>query len=312
MLGKPSLFSSIKLQYIDGSEYNAIVHYPVKPLPVEPFAMQKLEVFQSLWSMTSRPWHGDEMPLETQFSMIDSAGFDGVDIVFGDYPLSELAPLLERYELGSTVTAFPHDTDSLVPAIELALSLSARHLNIIGQIYPFSVEEGAGVVRQWIALCHAANLPVTIETHRDCLTTDMLYTLQLMQQVPEMQLSADLSHYVVGREFGWPISEEVDSQIRSILDQSSAFQGRVASREQIQLQISFPHHKDWYDLFAQWWAYGFSSWRARHDQDAVCNFLCELGPREYAMTDANGNEMSDRWEEALMIKKRVEEIWESC
>lgn len=175
--------------------------------------MQRLEVFQSLWAMTRRPPGGEEASLQEQFEKIVSADFDGVDIVYGDYSLGELAPLLEKHALGCTVTAFPHDLLSLAPAIELATQLRARHINIIGQIYPFSVEEGAAMVRQWIALCRRSDIPVTIETHRDCLTTDMLYTLQLIEQVPEMKLNADLSHYVVGREFGWPISQVIQTQV---------------------------------------------------------------------------------------------------
>jgi hypothetical protein len=166
-------------------------------------------------------------------------------------------------------------------------------------------------VRGWLKMCTQAGVDATIETHRDCITTDMLYTLQLMKAVPEMPLCADLSHFVVGREFGWPITPLVQTQIESILDRSVSFQGRIASREQIQLQISFPQHQQWYDLFASWWAYGFSTWRQRNGENAVLNFLCELGPREYAITGADGEELSDRWEEALMIGDRVRKIWET-
>jgi hypothetical protein len=54
---------------------------------------------------------------------------------------------------------------------------------------------------------------------------------------------------------------------------------------------------------------GFESWKKRNHENAVLNFLCELGPREYAMTGADGEELSDRWEEALVIKNRVQTIW---
>ena len=271
--------------------------------------MQKLEIFQSLWAMTRRPWQGDEMPLAEMMSKIAAAGFDGVDIVYGDYSQTELSASLTQHGLGCTVTAFPDSVESLAPALDLALALGARHLNIIGAVYPFSVEEGAEYLRGWMAMCAAANMPVTIETHRDCITTDLLYTLQLMDAVPEMNLCADLSHFVVGREFKWPITPQIQSQIESVLDRSTSFQGRVASREQIQLQISFAHHRDWFDQFATWWTYGFQSWRQRNTDDAVLNFLCELGPREYAITGADGEELSDRWEEALIIRDRVRQIW---
>ena len=168
--------------------------------------MQKLEVFQSLWAMTRRPWQDDEMSLAEMMAKITAADFDGVDIVYGDYPQAELSALLAEHRLACTVTAFPDSVESLAPALDLALALDARHINIIGAVYPFSVEEGAEYLRGWLAMCAAANMPVTIETHRDCITTDLLYTLQLMDAVPEMNLCADLSHFVVGREFKWPIT----------------------------------------------------------------------------------------------------------
>lgn len=271
--------------------------------------MQTLEVFQSLWAMTSRPADGREMPLQQQFEKIAAAGFDGVDIVFGDYPAAQLEALLRQHRLGCTVTAFPQGIEDLKPALALASRLDARHLNLIGKVYPFEITEGADYVLGWMAMCRQAGITLTIETHRDCITTDLLYTLQLMQAVPEMKLSADLSHFVVAREFGWPITPLVQSQIEAVLRRSHSFQGRVASREQIQLQIGFAQHREWYDLFAAWWRYGFAHWRQRMPADARLNFLCELGPREYAMTDANGCELSDRWQEALLIKARVIDIW---
>jgi hypothetical protein len=271
--------------------------------------MQRLEVFQSLWAMTRRPRQGAEMPLAEMMKQIAAAGFDGVDIVYGDYPQSDILPLLAEHSLASTITAFPDSINALIPAIELAVAAKARHLNVIGAVYPFGVDEGAEYIRGWLQLCQQAAMPVTIETHRDCITTDMLYSLQLMAAVPEMNFCADLSHFVVGRELRWPITPLVQSQIEMILDRSSSFQGRVASREQIQLQVSFPDHREWFDQFAEWWAYGFRSWRKRNADDAILNFLCELGPREYAMTGADGEELSDRWEEALIIRDRVQQIW---
>lgn len=273
--------------------------------------MQVLEVFQSLWALEQRRPDGFEWSLADKMKKIADADFDGVDIVYGDFSSEEVHPFLKNHDLACTITAFPESIDDLKPAIDMAKQLNASQLNIIGKIYPFSIEEGADYIRGWMTLCQQAKINVTIETHRDCLTTDMLYTLQLLDAVHDMPLCADLSHFVVGREFGWPITEQVQSQIESILDRSNAFQGRVASREQIQLQITFEHHREWYDLFARWWQYGFKSWRARAGANDRLNFLCELGPKEYAMTGADGYELSDRWQEALMIKQRVREIWDA-
>ena len=39
-------------------------------------------------------------------------------------------------------------------------------------------------------------------------------------------------------------------------------------------------------------------------------FLCELGPPEYALTDKQGWELSDRFLEAQIIKRDVEALWQ--
>jgi hypothetical protein len=130
----------------------------------------------------------------------------------------------------------------------------------------------------------------------------------LLDAIPEMRMCSDLSHFVVDREFWYPLSERDLGMISRILDRSDSFQGRVASRQQIQLQIDFPQHQKWVNLFKDWWYEGIEKWRLRNPE-GTCYFLCELGPPEYAMTDKNGKELSNRWEEALKIKLWIEDIW---
>ncbi|NQV44484.1 MAG: sugar phosphate isomerase/epimerase [Rhodospirillales bacterium] len=272
--------------------------------------MQQLNVFQSIWAMERRHPDGKEWSVEQIVNMVAEAGYDGMDLLtFRPDQSREAHKLLGQLNLDCTCCAFPKSVAGFQDDIDLAMELGAIHLNVIGQVYPYTVEEGADVVRAWMEMAQRAGIVMTIETHRDCITTDMLYTLQLMEAVPDMLMCADLSHYVVGREFGWPIDDWTHGLIRQILGRSKAFQGRVASREQIQIQTSFPHHHEWFDLFAGWWEEGFRLWRARESESAVLNFLCELGPKEYAITGPDGCELSDRWEEALVIKQRVRDIW---
>ena len=120
------------------------------------------------------------------------------------------------------------------------------------------------LIEGWRRLAEEVDFPVYIETHRDRMTTDLFFVLDLLECFPDLKLLADLSHFLVGREFAWPIDEENHSYIHEILDHSWAFHGRVASREQVQIEISFPHHKMWLDTFLDWWDYGFRSWRRRN------------------------------------------------
>jgi hypothetical protein len=217
--------------------------------------------------------------------------------------------LLDAAGLACTCCAFPKSIEGFQADVDMAVELGARHLNVIGQLYPMTVAEGADIVQRWLDMGEKAGMPITIETHRDCITTDLLYTLQLMDAVPEMRLCADLSHFVVAREFTWPIPTRDETWIQQVLDRAVAFQGRVASREQVQVQLDFPQQQGWVGKFRQWWEDGIRKWRFREPKDATLNFLVELGPPPYAMTDAKGWELSDRWQEALTIKDWVREIW---
>ena len=147
------------------------------------------------------------------------------------------------------------------------------------------------------------------ETHRNCITNDLFSTLLLLDAVPEMRLSADLSHYVVDREMMQPVTPAYQDQVSAILARADSFQGRVANRCQVQLPLHFPQHQVWIDTFRDWWRRGFSGWQARQDAGQDCIFLCELGPRDYAITDVDGEELSDRWEEALVLKRWAQDDW---
>jgi hypothetical protein len=204
---------------------------------------------------------------------------------------------------------YPRTVRDLEPVLALVKELGADHLNLQPDVRPYTLEECEPYIEGWRKLACDAGVEMHIETHRDRMTTDLFFTLHLLDRFPDLRFTADLSHYVVGREFAWPVAPEHHAMIHRILDNSWGMHGRVASREQIQLQLNFPQHRDWVELFMGWWEYGFRSWRKRAAPDAKLTFLCELGPPTYAMTGADGYELSDRWEEGLQMKRMIRELW---
>ena len=274
--------------------------------------MPTLDVYQSLWAMELRRPDGVERTPEESFSMVAEAGFAGMALDLGASDMEtayKTRELFDEYQLGCLINAFPKTLDGLTPVLEMAKDFNADLVNIIGQVMPFTVPEAADVVRRWMDDADKAGIPIQFETHRNCITNDLFFMLQLMDSVPDMPICADLSHYVVDREFSYPLTDLEQSYMHRILERADSFQGRVASREQIQLQLAFPQHQKWVDLFKDWWAYGLDHWYRRAADDDRVIFLCELGPPEYAITGADGFELSDRWEEALVIKGWVEDMW---
>jgi hypothetical protein len=272
--------------------------------------MQKLLVYQSLWAMERRRPDGLEWSLPQKLEMIRDAGFDGAGVRFFDYKYAkEVTDFLRVNNMTWQAQCYPKSVDDLKPIIEHVRELGADHINLQPDVRPYRLEDCIPLIEGWRRIAHDARIPVHIETHRDRMTTDLFFTLHLLDCFPDMRMTADISHYVVGREFAWPISEENHALMHRVLDHAWGFHGRVASREQVQIQISFPHQKEWVDLFMGWWEYGFRSWRQRAAQDATLTFLCELGPKEYAMTGADGYELSDRWEEAQMMMRMIRALW---
>jgi hypothetical protein len=272
---------------------------------------RNLKMYTSLWAMQPHDQTGVKLPFDAVCEMVAGAGYDGMAIDLGASDVATahaVRPHMEANGLTPLIVAFPKTIESLRETLIMAKDFGAPFVDVIGQVMPLSVDGMIPVIRTWMEMADEISMPIQFETHRNCITNDLYATLCLIDAIPDMRLCADLSHFVVDREFWHPLSERDLGLISRILERSDSFQGRVASRQQIQLQLGFPQNQKWVEQFKLWWHEGLTSWRARN-QSGDCIFLCELGPPEYAMTDANGREMSNRWEEALQIKVWVEAMW---
>ena len=272
--------------------------------------MQNLLIFQSLWSMERRSAQYPELSLEENIEKIASAGFDGISTHWYDRKVvSRVAGLLKQHGLQAEGQCFPKTVDDLKPVLEIAAEYNVHHICLQPDVRLRRLEDCIPLLEGWQRLAEEAGIDVWIETHRDRMTTDLFFTLDLLDRLPDLRLLGDVSHFLVGREFAWPVSDENHALIHRILDSSWAFHGRVASREQVQIEISFPHHRPWVDLFLGWWEYGFKSWKKRANEDATLAFTCELGPKPYAITGRDGEDTTDRWEESLLMRQEIFDLW---
>ena len=273
---------------------------------------QTLEIYQSLWAMEQRKPGAVESPIAEHFERIKAAGYHGVCIDPNVDEISDslaLAPLFKDHQLRCMVNAFPNAVDELTPLLDMAAELQAEQVNIIGGVMPLTVSETIPVIEHWISVASAYDFQVLFETHRNATLNDFFATLEILQAVPELRLCADLSHFVVDREFSLPLAPIQETYFERVLQRSDSFQGRISNNEQIQISVQFPQHQAWVTQFKAWWRAGIHAWKDRQTEDATLRFLVELGPPPYAITDKHQKELSDRWEEALIIRAWVEEIW---
>ncbi|WAP66787.1 sugar phosphate isomerase/epimerase family protein [Jiella pelagia] len=272
---------------------------------------QRLLVLQSLWAMERRHTDGFERSIEENVAMIAEAGFDGVSTHWTDHDaVARVSALLRERGMTAEGQCFPKTVDDLKPVLDIASKYPLHHLDIQPDIRPRRVADCLPLLEGWMRLAEEVDFPVLIETHRDRMTTDLFFMLDLLDAMPELPLVADLSHYLVGREFARPVDDENHAMIGRILQNAWAFHGRVASREQVQIEISFPPHRMWVELFERWWSEGFSNWRGRAAPDATLAFTCELGPKPYAIIGRDGNDTTDRWAESLQLRDIARKLWE--
>jgi hypothetical protein len=271
-----------------------------------------LRVYQSLWATELRRPGIPERPAAERFDRVREAGFDGMAVDLGAMDIETaraLVPEFARNGLGGLLTAFPRSIEELRPALHLAKDIGSPFVIVVGQVMPLAVADMIEVIKAWMRIAVEEGVPVQFETHRNCITNDLFSTLLMLEAIPDMRLSADLSHYVVDREMMQPISADYQAYVGRVLERSDSFQGRVANRCQVQLPLHFPQHRIWIDTFLDWWRRGFALWQDRAAPEEDCIFLCELGPRDYAITGADGEELSDRWGEALLLKEWAKGCW---
>ncbi|WP_158805023.1 MULTISPECIES: sugar phosphate isomerase/epimerase [unclassified Acidisoma] len=270
----------------------------------------RLLFFQSLWAMEPSPPGGAAEPLETILDRIKESGFDGVATHF--YDPATVTPLMAALaERGLQIEGqvFPQTIDDLKPALELAARFGCHHLTLQADVRPRRVAEAVCLLDGWAGLGREAGIDVNFETHRNRITNDLLFTLDLLDALPDLRLTIDLSHYVVAREIYLPISDETEAMIRRVIGQGWALHGRVATAHQVQVPLSFPQHLPYVAQFIDWWALALADWHRRAAPGASLSFLCELGPQPYAISGANGQDISDRWAEALMMRDAVRARW---
>jgi hypothetical protein len=274
----------------------------------------RLLVYQALWAMDRLV--SPEASVAEKFDRVREAGFDGMAIDLGALTMPQAEATVAHFSrtgLAGGLTAFPDSVEALRPALQLAHRIAAPFVVVIGQEMPIRLTDMVPVIEAWLRVAEQESMPIQFETHRNCITNDLYTTVQLLDALPDMRLAADLSHYVVDREMPCPPPPDLQKLITKVLDRSDSLQGRVAARGQIQLALSFPQNAKWLALFRDWWREGMTAWLARHTgTDSALVFLCELGPPDYAITDAQGRELSDRWEEALMLARWARDTWSAA
>lgn len=272
----------------------------------------RLRTQQTLWGLTKLPMNAaTEWTLEEKFSRCRSAGFEGVECWLTDENEQAVTEALRRHGLRLALGHRPFTLNDTQRLLERAVRVGADYILAQPADAYTPLETVAALVREGRRLANEAGLCYFVETHRNNFTETIPQTLALIERVPELRITADLSHFVVVGEFyGWE-AERAHERMLPILERVSHLHGRVSNGEQVQVDCG-TGETPWARFFVKLWTIAMQNWLAGAAPGEILPFSSELGPPRYAITTPEGLEISDRWTQGIVMKQLAEQAWRAA
>jgi hypothetical protein len=302
-------------------------------------APPRLMIVQSMWGMTGLPTRpmlnpaapvsrtgtparasgGPDQAIQTEWSLdekltrIAKAGFDGIDMPIPQNAEEErrVQDVRSRYGLETVLLLFT-GTDSMDPldrALTVARRTKSPWLDVHAGSYLVPEDEARRFLSDMVEHAGRQGVAVLVQTHRGRVTQDLLRTVAYAKAIPGLRFCLDLSHYFVAGEIGDRLTPEADALVGVLIGRASMLDGRVSNGEQVQVDMGPQVDNKLTQYFAELWKRTMIAWLAHAGAGDVFIFRVELGPPSYSILDLNGREISDRWEQATLMRALVERLW---
>ena len=271
----------------------------------------RLRLSHSLWSLTKLPMNGPEWSLAEKCRRVREAGFEAIECWLNDENEREIADALQAEGLRLALGHHPFSVEDTRKTVERAKRLGADHIFAQPADAFIPEDEAVALVRDGHAVASDAGVPYFMETHRNCCTETLAQTYRLLERLPDIRITADLSHFfVIGEFYGWE-SERLPERLGPVLERVSSFHGRISNGEQIQVDVGDGSGR-LPQVYVEIWAQGMRAWLRDARPGDVLPFASEMGPPAYAIVDPSGREISDRWAQSLVMRRLAEQAWEKA
>ena len=166
----------------------------------------------------------------------------------------------------------------------------------------FSLDEHLAIFEKGQELVARYDVPLRHETHRSRALYSVGATMQLLRELPELELTADFSHWVCVHESD--LSEQTQSVERA-MQAARHIHARVGYDEGPQVSDPRnPAYAAWMDLFLNWWQRICDMRRGAGD--AYLTITPEFGPEPYMpLAGINAVPVADAWDCNLWMKTHL-------
>jgi sugar phosphate isomerase/epimerase len=269
-----------------------------------------VKIYNSTWALRALPRGGKEWSFEEKLTRVKDAGFVGIeteDVLQDEQHAVELIRKL-GLDLGMGSSKILRSAQEVRQGLEICKRTGAKYYVIVAGDAFMSDDAAAALVKDSMQASADLGVPLLFETHRRSLTESCYRVLKLIDRVPDIRFCADLSHFVVSGSLGGASSQEWVQRWGPILDRSDSFQCRISNGEQVQVDVGDGSSKlaqKWVEL----WAEILRRWLKRAQPGDFFPATSELGAPNYSIVDLNGVEISDRWQQSLVMKRLTEQAW---
>jgi sugar phosphate isomerase/epimerase len=244
----------------------------------------ELRLFKTLWGFDDEPIEAVAQALEAGFHGIegpapmDSAQSGDLQQALADHGLDYIAEITTA---GSYVplreATLAEHLESLAVKLERARALSPLFVTCLGGCDAWSEGQGVEFFARAIELAAEVELPISFETHRGRSFFNPWTTLRIVEQLPEIRLTCDFSHWCVVCER--LIDTEIDV-VELLATRAHHIHARVGYDQGPQVpHPGAPEYESALRAHQRWWEL---IWRSQRQRGyAITTMTPEFGPDGY-------------------------------
>lgn len=263
----------------------------------------KIKYFATTWGL-------EELDYKAQFSKIKSAGYDGVETGrIKPEEIPQVKELLDKYQLllicqqwTEGKTANEH-SESFLEQAEVNSRLNPLLINSHTGKDHFSFSENLDILTTALEFEKTAITPVTHETHRGRFAFAAHITSGFLEELPELKLTADFSHWCCVAE---SFLEDQEEHLKKAMNHGFHIHARIGSTQAS--QVNDPRSKEWENekrIFTGWWNKIVDK---QNNLNGILPVTCEFGPHPYMATAPHTAEpLCSQWEANLYMKDLLKE-----
>jgi sugar phosphate isomerase/epimerase len=269
------------------------------------FGQEKLLFFQTDW--------GNELSWDAFCEKVRNDGYDGIEVWFPDDIEDQIAlkSAIEKYDL---MVIYLAGTDKSLP-FEDSLSSYTEHLKRLIALKPaainchsgndfFTMDQNKAFINAANKLSKENNIPIYHETHRGRFSYNLPDTNRYLEDLPELKLTLDISHWMVVHE---SLLESQDKNLEKVMANSHHIHARVGHPEGP--QVNDPEAPEWKKALDRhidiWEKVIRERW---NESGGLCTVTTEFGPPDYLPAlPYTQVPVADQWKANVFIMNAIKQ-----